>query len=119
MPTNMGIQVLNTVRAMFFHGQINRHRCDLVFDWEKAARLIREKKPYIAHAGLEDSWEREYRKIYQGGLPVYSETFHSPNKKPVLIMNSSEPIPCCKMEYDTNGMEPWPREALDILEGKL
>lgn len=115
----MSVKRLNTVKAMFQFGHISKDKCDMVFDWEKAAQIIKDTRPYIAYAQLEEDWEKETRKIYQGGIPVYSETVHSQKYRPMLVVNSEKPIPCFKMEYDTNGMEPWPTRALNILEGKL
>lgn len=113
------MRTFNTVRNMFSRGEIDKKRCDMTFDWELAARLIKNAHPFIAHATLEDSWNLVHRVIYQGGFHVYSETVHSDRKRPMIVIDGGEPIPCFKMEYDTNGMEPWPKEALEILEGDI
>lgn len=41
-----------------------------VFDWVKAARLIRERKPNFARAGLRADWEYTGGPIYANGAPV-------------------------------------------------
>ena len=111
--------MFNTPFQLFKSGKLNKEFCNMTFDWEKAARLINHKKPFIAYAMLEDNWEQSRCKIYQGGLPVYEEgAVYSMNLRPMLVMDDGMPIPCFKMEYETNGMEVWPRKALRILEGK-
>lgn len=47
---------MDTMRA-FAMGEANRGNEMMVFDWEKAARLIAERKPGIAGAGLEFDWD--------------------------------------------------------------
>ena len=108
-----------TVKSLFQSGQLDKKKCDMAFDWEKAARIIRQEKPFIAFAMLEDKWDKSRCKIYQGGFPVYEDdTVHSPTLRPMLALDNHEPVPCFKMEYETNGMNVWPKTALDILEGK-
>ena len=41
-----------------------------VFDWDKAAQLIKERKPEIAEAGLSGDWEYTGGEIYCDGKPV-------------------------------------------------
>ena len=111
----MKMRMYHTVRDMFATGKLSKETSDMVFDWERAATVISERKPFVAYAALGSQKE----KIYQGGFPVYSETVHSEQLMPMLIVNDECPIPCFKMEYDTNGMEVWPKKALDILEERL
>ena len=47
---------MDTLMA-FVIGERNRHKELMVFDWNKAARLIKERKPFVASAGLRDDWE--------------------------------------------------------------
>lgn len=109
----------NTVKSLFEKGKLSTEYVDMTFDWEKAARLIREKKPHIAYAMLEGSRDRSKHKIYQDGFPVYEDdTVHSARLRPMIVIDGHLPVPCFKMEYETNGMDVWPRKALDILEGK-
>lgn len=45
----------------------------MVFDWDKAARLIQEKKPKWATAGLRGDWEYTGGTIYEDGKPVMDD----------------------------------------------
>jgi hypothetical protein len=47
---------MDTMRA-FAMGEANRGKELKVFDWEKAARLIRERSPESVWAGLSGDWE--------------------------------------------------------------
>lgn len=42
----------------------------MIFDWDKAARLIRERQPTIARAGLSGDWEYTGGTIYKDSLPI-------------------------------------------------
>lgn len=109
--------MFNTPWKLFNNGELDKRFCDMAFDWEKAAKLIKKRKPFVAFAMLEDSWDKSKRKIYQGGFPVYEDgTVHSAKLKPMIIMDNDQPVPCFKMEYETNGMQVWPQKALQILE---
>lgn len=44
---------MNTIAA-FIMGEANRGNELKVFDWDKAARLIKERKPDYASAGLDE-----------------------------------------------------------------
>ena len=101
--------------------QGNEHR---VFDWEKAARLILERKPSVVSAGLQDDWEWTKGEIWKDGLPVPKEdtyTYLASNWAIPEIDIDGEIIECYRMESKTPGWGPetyWPKEALKILEIK-
>lgn len=63
---------MNTLAA-FAMGEANRGREMMVFDWDKAARLIRERKPRCASAGLRSDWEYTGGTIYENGKPVMDD----------------------------------------------
>ena len=48
----------------FAMGYLNRNNPTMVFDWDKAAELIREYNPSYAAAGLQGDWE--YTWLYLG-----------------------------------------------------
>lgn len=41
----------------FAMGMMNLGKELMVFDWDKAARIIKERRPIRAGAGLRDDWE--------------------------------------------------------------
>ena len=49
------------------NGIVNYGRDVMVFDWHKAAEIIRDKKPSEAEAGLSQDWE------WTGGV-IYRDT---------------------------------------------
>jgi hypothetical protein len=97
----------------------------MIFDWHKAARLIKEHQPQEASAGLNSDWE------YTGGLiwsgkdgPVKkgdTYTYLSSNwATPELDLDGT--IHDCYIDSDNNpegwGSDTlWPQSALDILNG--
>ena len=107
--------------AAFAMGQATRGKEMMVFDWQKAARLIREVRPQVASAGLRSDWEYTGGTIYANGKPVTdSYTFLSSTWAVPEIDLDGEVQPCFLMESeagdwgsDTN----WPDIALDILNG--
>ena len=48
----------------------NRDREPMVFDWQKAARIIKERKAKTASAGLQGDWEWTGGKILKDGEPI-------------------------------------------------
>lgn len=66
---------MDTISA-FMMGEISRGRERMVFDCDKAARLIKERKPEEAHAGLSGDWEHTGGCIFLDGKPyTKSDTF--------------------------------------------
>ena len=112
---------MNTILA-FAMGEATRDRESMVFDWDKAAEIIRIKNPVKAYAGLRDDWEWTGGKIYENGRPVMdSYTFLASTwAVPELSIDDVE-IPCYRMESETPGWgsdTKWPRSAIEILEGE-
>ena len=92
-----------------------------VFDRDKAARIIAEKKPEYAIAGLEGDWHWTSGTIYENDKPVYDESTFLASiwATPVLEIDGT-PIECYVMESETDWNEStkWPESALAILKGK-
>lgn len=114
---------MNTLSA-FAMGEANRVKELMVFDWEKAARLIKEKKAKRACAGLRDDWEYTGDCIFRDGKPLNKDETYtylaSTWAVPELDIDG-EVIPCYKMESETSGWDAntyWPEEALKILNEK-
>lgn len=102
-------------------GEANREKELMVFDWDKAARRIKESNCRNASAGLRLDWEYTGGEIYVNGEPT---------SKPYTYLASTWAIPeleldgtleeCYIMESETewDSHTKWPQSALDILRGK-
>lgn len=69
-----------------------------VFDWDKAAKLIKTRNPQQASAGLRDDWEWTGGRIFEGGKPV-------PASETCTFLASSWAIP--ELDLDGDIMECW------------
>lgn len=111
---------MDTMMA-FAMGQANRHRELMVFDWDKAAEIIRERKPAIACAGLGGDWEWTSGTIYKDGEPVKDSYTHLASTwAPPELEIDGKILDCYKMKSETPGWDDdtkWPESALAILNG--
>lgn len=103
----------------FTLGKLNKGKPFRVFDWVKAAELIKQHRPVEASAGLRDDWEWTGGTIYRKGKPVLNEyTYLASNWAiPELDMDGTV-LECWKYQHDTLGWDSdtkWPEEALKIL----
>ena len=103
-----------------------------VFDWDKAARIIREQGLQEAGAGLAADWRSTGGIILENGLPVKEEDTYtylaSSGATPVLRRNTElgyEDIPCFLVpeELEDNDHRKswgpstyWPDSALAIIK---
>jgi len=60
---------MDTMSA-FIRGKANRGKELKVFDWVKAARIIKERAAKNASAGLAGDWEWTGGEIFSNGAPV-------------------------------------------------
>jgi hypothetical protein len=113
---------MNTMAA-FAMGEANRGKKRMVFDWDKAAEIIRDKKPKWAVAGLQHDMEWTSGMIYEDGQPVTDEyTYLSSTwATPILeikIGDEVEEILCFRMQHEApewgSGTK-WPHSAMEIL----
>ena len=107
--------------AAFFMGEMNRNKELMVFDWDKAARLIAEKKPKVASAGLRGDWEYTGGCIYAAGEPIKDcyTYLASTWAVPELSLDGWS-IECYRMQHEVpewNAVTVWPDSALAILKG--
>lgn len=113
---------MNTLDA-FAMGEKHRNQPLMVFDWDKAARLIRERGATSAAAGLRDDWEYTGGAIMAAGKPLRNQyTFLASTWAVPELEIDGELIPCYKMQSDTPGWDAktkWPDSALEILQGKI
>lgn len=100
-------------------GEANRHRPRMVFDWEKAARLINERNATVARAGLSGDWEWTGGVIFSNGMPnknsgaYLASTWATPE-----LEIDGERVACFRMIADTPGWDAgttWPESALALL----
>lgn len=91
------------------------------FDWNKAAQIIRDKKPNTAEAGLSGDWGYTGGKIYEADQAVTdSYTYLSSNWATPELQIDGETIDCWLYEDDSDEWDSgttWPQSALDILKG--
>ena len=96
-----------------------------VFDWNKAAQIIKERNPEQASAGLSEDWFWTGATIWENGQ-IYTEWkpyLKSYWATPVLVLENGddrEEIECWLLEAETEWDEHthWPESARKILEGK-
>ncbi len=112
---------MNTIAA-FAMGIANRGKERMVFDWEKAAQLIRELKPEYAAAGLMDDWEYTGGIIYEEGQPVLNAKTYLASTWAIPLLDLDGDIrECYRMESETPGWNEhtkWPKSAIAILNEK-
>lgn len=89
------------------------------FDWDKAARLIRERKPVKAEAGLYEDMEWTGGTIYSKGQIVpENETYvylASNWATPILVLDGHV-VDCWR--YGDRAHNYWPESARRILEAQ-
>jgi hypothetical protein len=101
--------------------EANRGKELMVFDWIKAAQIIKERKARNAAAGLSQDWEYTGGDILRDGKVVPKEetyTFLASTWAIPELEIDGEIIPCYKMQSETNGWGAytyWPPEALEEL----
>ena len=105
----------------FAMGEAYRGREMKVFDWDKAARIIRDSHAQFAVAGLKEDMEWTSGEIVENFEPVKSGQFcmylASTWATPVLCIDD-EVIDCFVMEHETkwNANTVWPESALQIFK---
>jgi len=112
---------MDTFRLMA-NAEASRGQEPKVFDWEKAARLIKNSKATNASAGLSGDWSPTCGVIFENGnpsdgkyAPYLSSTWANPQ---ILIGDCYQD--CYRMQSKTPGWDSgtfWPKEALAILKG--
>lgn len=96
-----------------------------VFDWDKAARILRAKGAKEASAGLAEDWGWTGGVILRGGEPVARKDTYtylaSTWATPVLYVDGEGDIDCWRYaaeapEWDAGTL--WPESALKIMKGE-
>lgn len=114
---------MDTLSA-FAMGQASRGRGLRVFDWDKAARVIKERGAQEAAAGLAGDWEWTGGQILQDGKPVpeaETYTFLASTWATPELQVDGETMDCYRMQSETDGWGAdtyWPESARKILAGE-
>ena len=112
---------MDTLSA-FMIGQANRGKELKVFDWDKAARLIRESGADNASAGLAGDWECTGDNILiNGKIPDNSCAYLASTWATPELEIDGMRQDCYKMQSETDGWDSdtfWPESARKILDGK-
>lgn len=115
---------MDTMRA-FMMGEANRGKPMMVFDWDKAATIIRECKVKDAYAGLARDWEYTGGSILLDGIPVEvdeCECYLASTWAVPQLQFGGDTIECWRWQDDTPGWDAntiWPESALALLRGSL
>ena len=111
---------MDTMQA-YLRAQAAKGNEPKVFDWEKAAKLITERKATSASAGLSGDWEWTGGEILRDGKPVPKDKTYtylaSVWATPELEIDG-ETIDCYRMQSETPGWDGgtyWPPEALALM----
>lgn len=109
--------------AAFAMGEATRGNPLRIFDWKRAAELIRKRKPEVASAGLAGDWEWTGGKIYRDGAPVpRAETYtYLASTWAVPELDLDGDVQGCWVWMDGTGWDAetyWPDEALAVLRGE-
>lgn len=90
---------------------------EMIFDWNKAADLIKQLKPEEAEAGLAGDYENTNGHIVTDGHTFLSSVWATPT-----LYLDDRAVPCFVYKSDnTEGWDydtTWPRSAVEILEAK-
>ena len=112
---------MNSITA-FVMGELNRNKEMMVFDWDKAARLIKNSGAIEASAGLRDDWEYTGGIIFEDGKPTDKHyTFLASTWAVPELQIGDEIYECYKMESEVpewDSETKWPESALNILNAK-
>jgi len=103
----------------FMKGEANRGKESMVFDWDRAATLIKESGALNASAGLASDWEYTGGTIFRDGkIPDEQYCYLASTWATPELEIDGEIIRCYKMESETDGWGSdtfWPESARKIL----
>jgi len=112
---------MDTAKA-FALGAASRNSALRVFDWDKAAQMIKDRHPSDVSAGLRDDWEWTGGTIYKDGAPdTESYTYLGSRWAIPEIDVDGDVSECWRWEEpgeDFDTIAKWPASALAILDGE-
>ena len=112
---------MNSLSAWIM-GQLSKGNELMVFDWDKAAGIIKRTNPKVACAGLSGDWEWTGGTIYEDGEIVRDSYTHlsSTWAVPELDIDGMK-VECYRMQCEVPGWDydtKWPESAVKILQGE-
>ena len=112
---------MDSMQAMMM-GLLNKGKEQKVFDWDKAASIIKERQPEQAVAGLKEDMVYTAGVIWEHGhIVTDSYTYLASTwSTPVLVIDDCDIIPCYLMKSETTYTSGtvWPESALAIIKGE-
>ena len=109
---------MDTLSA-FMMGESNRGKDSMVFDWNKAARLIKESGCKNASAGLDGDWDYTGGLILENGkIPDDTYTYLASTWATPLLEIDGETQECYVLSKDSDGWDSrtfWPKSAKEIM----
>jgi hypothetical protein len=103
-------------------GEANRGKELMVFDWDKAAEMIKASGCKEANAGLGGDWEWTGGSILIDGKPDFdSYTYLASTWAIPELEIDGDLCSCYRMQHEVpewDSQTKWPPSALKILEGK-
>jgi hypothetical protein len=101
----------------FEMGRKNRGKPLMVFNWDQAAKLIVERKPKVASAGLRDDWENTGGCIYKDGQAYKKDYTYLASTWAIPELDlDGEKMPCYTTYTAWDAETKWPLSALKILQ---
>lgn len=99
----------------------NRNQELKVFDWDKAAQIIKKEKLYTVYAGLTEDWDYTGGCILINGIiPKHNTAYLSSTwATPVISVDNGIFVECYKMASEVpnwNDETYWPESARRILD---
>jgi hypothetical protein len=114
------------ILTAFRNAEANRGKMPMVFDWNKAARLIKEENAKIAKAGLRGCWKDTGGTIWYDGSPINKKdtcertylrsTWAVPEIEINGVMHECYIMQDKATEWDA--FTYWPESALNIVNDK-
>lgn len=106
--------------SAFAMGAANQGKPVKVFDWIKAAKLIKESGAKTASAGLSGDWEYTGGNIFEDGKPNREDYTYLASTWAIPELElDDETIDCWIYQKDSpnwNSDTKWPKEAIEIIE---
>ena len=104
----------------FALGKMNRGKEQKVFDWDRAAEIIKNLECENASAGLQSDWEYTGGEIFTDGKPNLDDyTFLASTWATPELEIDGIVYECYKMQSEVpkwNSDTKWPESALNILK---
>lgn len=107
----------------FAMGELHRNDPLMIFDWDKAARILVDRKPERAYAGLENDFEWTGGTIWWNGGPDFTGyTYLASTWATPLLVIGDEEIECWRYKDDVpdwSAETKWPKSAMEIVKKEM